>query len=343
MSISQFPLAQESNPADDVGQAVDSVSNWWSNPVTQEWLINKPIIILITLLVAIIAHAVLRRLINRLAKRNIDNGGKKKKPISSILKRGRAEEEETRQLQLSRQAQEQRRQSRIRTLSSVGKSTVAIVVWVFAVLSILQTIGVNVGPLIASAGVIGVALGFGAQSLVKDFLSGIFMLVEDQYGVGDTIDVGEGIVGDVEEISLRVTTVRDIDGTLWYIRNGEILRVGNFSDEFSIARIQVPVGLTNDADHAWNVILESAVEGASDPKIEDAIMEAPEMNGLTSLESDQMSFRVSVKTLPGQQWAVQRFLQAKVVNDLSKAGITMPYPHGIGAVRPTDIKNAEEG
>mgnify|MGYP002651783288 CR=1 FL=1 len=108
-------------------------------------------------------------------------------------------------------------------------------IWVWAALAVLSEIGVNVAPLIASAGVLGVAIGFGAQSLVKDFLSGIFMLLENQYGVGDTISVN-GVEGTVEEMTLRVTTLRDIDGTLWYVRNGEIIRVGNMSQDHAVAR-----------------------------------------------------------------------------------------------------------
>ena len=121
-----------------------------------------------------------------------------------------------------------RQKERAKTTSTVLRSTLNGVIWLIAIFMILAEFGLNLGPLIASAGVIGVALGLGAQTLVRDILSGIFMLVEDQYGVGDKVDVLE-IQGVVETVGLRITTVRDAKGTIWYLRNGEILKVGNKS------------------------------------------------------------------------------------------------------------------
>jgi small-conductance mechanosensitive channel len=121
-----------------------------------------------------------------------------------------------------------RQKERAKTTSSVLKSTLNGVIWLIAIFMILSEFGLNLGPLIASAGVIGVALGLGAQTLVRDILSGIFMLVEDQYGVGDKVDVLD-VKGVVETVGLRITTVRDASGTIWYLRNGEILKVGNKS------------------------------------------------------------------------------------------------------------------
>lgn len=315
---------------ESVGQTVDAVTNWWDNPTTREWLIDRPIEIGITLIVALIAHWGLRKLIDRLARRSV--GAKAKLPSfpTPFGRRPNQEDDPSAQVIAMRRAQEDRRQARVRTLADVGKSAVSILVWVWAALAILDSLGVNIAPLLASAGVAGVALGFGAQSLVKDFLSGIFMLLEDQYGVGDVIDVGDGISGTVEEVTLRVTTIRDIDGTLWYIRNGEILRIGNFSDDYSIARVQVPVGLSNDAEDAAEVILRSARETAHDESVKDVIIEEPELNGITDFATDHLSFRVSVKTLPGEQWGVQRLMMARILQDMQAEGITTPYPHGIG-------------
>ncbi len=328
--------AQNSTPEQTVDEAVATVTDWWDNPTTQSWLIERPLEILVTLLVALLAHWLLRRLIDRLAKRTImkSTGRKPRLPaIPTPFARPSPEEEVSAQMVAMRKAQEDRRRARVRTLADVGKSAVAILVWSWAILAILSTLGINVAPIIASAGVVGVALGFGAQSLVKDFLSGIFMLLEDQYGVGDTVDVGDGIIGDVEEVTLRVTTIRDIDGTLWYVRNGEILRIGNYSDEYSIARIQVPVGLSNDSEKAADVILTSARNTVRDEKIADAVIDEPVLNGVTDFATDHLSYRVSVKTLPGQQWAVQRLMMARVLQDMQAQGITTPYPHGVGVPR----------
>ncbi|MCH6196917.1 mechanosensitive ion channel family protein [Corynebacterium mastitidis] len=333
--LNELTLAatEDSAPgAETAQQAVETVSNWWDSELAQKWLIEAPISIGVTLLVAILAHWLLRRLIDKFAQHNLNSTV----PLKRIGRKGRGPQQEvSARMAAINEVQEKRRQSRIKTLAQVGKSAVAIVVWVFAILSILDNpLGVNIAPLIASAGVIGVALGFGAQSLVKDFLSGIFMLLEDQYGVGDTIDVGEGIIGDVEDISLRLTTIRDIDGTLWYVRNGEILRVGNFSDEYAIARIQVPVGLSNDSTKAWEVIQKATEEACTDPTTRAWVLDEPEMKGVSDFEVDHLSYRISIKTMPGMQWDVQRLVQGRILDAMRENNITVPYPHGIGITRP---------
>ncbi|MCF4007453.1 mechanosensitive ion channel family protein [Corynebacterium uropygiale] len=318
---------------------VQSVTSWWQSPEAKDWLLQKPIEILIGLVIAIVLHVVLRRLIDKAAQHNIDSKGK----LPSLARKRRERDSEpSAELRALDRTQLQRRKARIRTLANVGKSAVAIVVWTWFVINTLDVIEINIAPLIASAGVVGVALGFGAQSLVKDFISGIFMLIEDQYGVGDTIDVGDGIVGEVEEVSLRLTTIRDIDGTLWYVRNGEIMRVGNFSDEYSIARLQIPVGLSNDPEKAWEVIQDSVRRWVKDPSIAESIIGEPEMKGVSDFEVDHLSYRIQMRTLPGHQWDVQRFLQGKVLNDMTSAGVSTPYPHGIGGWHPS-MKEEKEG
>ncbi|QNQ90855.1 mechanosensitive ion channel [Corynebacterium poyangense] len=316
---------------------VETVTNWWQDPTVQEWLINRPIRLAVGFCAAVVIHVILRRLIDKAAQHNIESKDKQ----SKFSRKRRNKNELPAEARALDRTQLQRRKSRIRTLANVGKSAVAIVVWTWFVLHVLDLIGINIAPLIASAGVVGVALGFGAQSLVKDFISGIFMLIEDQYGVGDTIDVGDGIIGDVEEVSLRLTTIRDIDGTLWYVRNGEIMRVGNFSDEYSIARLQIPVGLSNDPEQAWEVIQDSVRRWVNDKKIRESIIGEPEMKGVSDFEIDHLSYRIQLRTLPGHQWDVQRFLQGKVLNDMTAAGVSTPYPHGIGAWHPTMAKKEE--
>lgn len=202
-------------------------------------------------------------------------------------------------------ARAERKHARIDTLSSVARSTALIVLWVWAALEILRNLGVNVAPIIASAGVVGLAVGFGAQSLVKDFLAGIFMLIEDQYGVGDTIDVGE-VVGDVEEVTLRLTTLGVIDGTVWFVRNGQIERVGNFSQGYAIARIDFPVGLRSDFDSARVAIEKAARDAVQEADIKPMVLDEPSVQGIVSVKPDHAHIRISVKTLPVRQWAVQR-------------------------------------
>lgn len=299
--------AQETPPVPTVDEAVDGVSRWWSDPATQDLLIARPVKILLIILVALVLHGLANRIINRAAKKTIENTTAKLRATT---------DDDSPQAR----AQEARRVQRIRTLSNVGRSAAAIVIWVWAALAILDQLGVNVAPLVASAGVLGVALGFGAQSLVKDFLTGIFMLIENQYGVGDTIQVGD-IVGDVEEMTLRITTIRDIDGTLWYVQNGDISRLGNHSDRFSIARLQIPVSLLTDPVDAAPVIKQAAHDASFDPEVRDLIMEDPEFLGASEFNPTHMSFRVSIKTLPGQQWTVARHVNQRVLTALHGAGI----------------------
>ena len=304
--------------ASTTDSAVESVSSFWNDEKVQSWLIERPIRIAIILILAIIAHGLLRRVINKVAENSIKSSGLDKQRLRGKFK-GRANRPElSQQEEAMRQTRETRR----------------AFVWVWAIIAILDELEVNVAPLIASAGVIGVALGFGAQALVKDFLSGIFMLIEDQYGIGDVVDLGNGVFGDVESISLRITTVRDIDGALWYVRNGEILQVANHSDEYSVARIQIPVGLSNDPEVAGEVIEDAVKEAAQDDKVRKLILSTPRVDGMSGFEPDYVSFRVSTKTLPGKQWDVQRFLQSRVLNVMHTKGITTPYPHGIGISDP---------
>ncbi|MDO5032904.1 mechanosensitive ion channel family protein [Corynebacterium sp.] len=314
--------------------AVETVSSFWDNEMVQTWLVERPIHIAIILIIAIVAHWLLRRLITQLANNSIKSGSLR----SQIAPKRHRRQQDT----ALAKTHEARRVSRIQTLAGVGRSAVAIFIWVCAGLAILDKVGINIAPLVASAGVVGVALGFGAQSLVKDFLSGIFMLLEDQYGIGDCIDLGNGVFGDVESISLRITTVRDIDGALWYVRNGEILQVANHSDQYSVARIQVPAALSNDPEKAFSVIEQAAMEAAKEEGIREDLLSEPDVNGITSLEVDHMSFRISVKTLPGQQWSVQRKMQAKILNAMHRNGIDTPYPQGLTVVDFDELPHSKE-
>ncbi|OFS20602.1 mechanosensitive ion channel family protein [Corynebacterium sp. HMSC04H06] len=318
--------------------AVNTVSNWWEDEQIRSWVVERPVKIVIILLIAVIAQWVLRRIINQLAaKASKTPSGATIPRLTLGPKATKAQrEEESRQQAAMNRSQENRRKSRIKTLAGVSKSAVGIIIWSLAALLILDQLGVNIAPLIASAGVVGVALGFGAQSLVKDFLSGIFMLLEDQYGIGDTIDVGEEIIGDVEDITLRVTKLRDIDGTLWTVRNGEILRIGNFSDHYAICRLQIPVGLSNNAKEAWRVIEDAVNHAVKDPEIVNEVIDEPVINGISDWEPDYISYRISIKTMPGQQWHVQRHAQAHILDAMQEAGISTPYPYGMGIMRKAD-------
>lgn len=221
--------------------------------------------------------------------------------------------------------QEERAEQRIRTLGALLRHTVGVVILVVAGIMVLGELGVNIGPLLAGAGVAGIALAFGAQALVRDYLTGIFMLVEDQYGVGDIVDIGEAS-GVVERVTLRLTVVRDVEGTLWYVPNGEIRRVGNKSYEW--ARAVLDIGVAYDADvAAASKVIQEVADGLWREAAPGAvIIEEPEIWGVEDLGPHAVSIRLAVKTLPGQQWAVGRALRARIKEALHAAGIAIPFP-----------------
>lgn len=221
-----------------------------------------------------------------------------------------------------------RRAQRAETIGSVLKSAVSFLVLVWVVIQSLAILGVNVAPLIASAGVVGVALGFGAQNLVRDFISGIFMLVEDQYGVGDVVDVGD-VIGTVETMGLRVTTLRDVQGTLWYVRNGEILRVANYSQEYAVAFLQLPISYTADIDEACRVALEVATEAVKGELLREDVLGPPEMLGVDGATADQVSIRLTVRVRANHQWAVERELRRLILRAFDEHDIAPPYRTGL--------------
>jgi small conductance mechanosensitive channel len=217
---------------------------------------------------------------------------------------------------------------RAETIATLLKSVVTLVVWAFALLMSLSEVGLDVGPLIAGAGFVGIALGFGAQNLVRDFLSGIFMLVEDQYGVGDVIDAGEAS-GTVEAVSLRTTRLRDINGVVWHIPNGQIQRIGNKSQGWSRALLDVSVAYATDLDFAKQVIESCAAEMRRDSEWAVELLGDPEVWGVEALGPDAVELRVSVETRPASQWKVARELRKRLKTALEEAGIEIPFPQRV--------------
>jgi small conductance mechanosensitive channel len=222
---------------------------------------------------------------------------------------------------------------RARTIGAVLRSVTAVAVWTLAGLMVLAEFDVNLGPLIAGAGIAGVALGFGAQSLVKDFLSGIFMLMEDQFGVGDVIDCGEA-AGVVEGVSLRTTRLRDVEGTVWHVPNGEIRRVGNKSQEWSRALLDIEVAYDTDLVLAKQVIKEVADELWRDEDFRVSIIEEPEVWGVERFGPDGVTVRLVIRTRPADQWMVLRELRQRLKAALDAHGIEIPFPQRTVWVRP---------
>ncbi|MDQ3569283.1 MAG: mechanosensitive ion channel family protein [Actinomycetota bacterium] len=216
-----------------------------------------------------------------------------------------------------------RAQQRATTIGDVLANLVLAVVWGIVALLVLGEVGVDLAPLLAGAGIVGIALGFGAQSLVKDFLSGLFIILEDQYGVGDVITVKDA-AGTVEDVSLRVTRFRATDGTVWFVPNGEIRGVGNASMEWSRAMIDVLVSYDNDVGAVGRYVAEVTRELAEDPSWDDVVLEPPEVWGVQAMSAEGLTVRVVVKTAPGEQYAVARDLRGRISERLRREGVRGP-------------------
>ncbi len=297
-------IALTSNPA----SVLQRLS--WSS--VQDWVFGDGLRIVVTIALALLVRWALHRLINR--------------SVAAMATKSERRQEANRRKGMLADAtgpSQERYVQRMTTLGSLLRSIVTFVVYGIAVLTLMALVGIPLGPLLASAGVGGVALGFGAQSLVKDFLSGIFMILEDQYGVGDVIDTGEAI-GTVEEVTLRVTRLRDINGVTWYIRNGEIVRIGNKTQGSSNAVVDIPVAYDEDLDKVMGVIRGVAEDVGQDPAWLGKVIEAPTVLGVETMTGAMMTIRVLAPCAPGQNWTVQRELRQRVKTALDAAGVKAP-------------------
>ena len=279
----------------------------------QQWLVTDGLRILVTIVLAALAIAVLHRLIDRVVATMTS------KSAHRLAESGRA----GRVLASATGMANERQRQRVETVGSLLRSIVTFVVVTLAVLTIMALLGIPLGPLLASAGVAGVALGIGAQSLVKDFLSGIFMIMEDQYGVGDVIDTGEAI-GTVEEVTLRITRLRDANGITWYVRNGEIIRVGNRSQGYSTAIVDMPVSYAESVERVVGVIRDTATAMGQDPDWEDKFVEEPQVLGVESIVGMTMTIRTIAQCVPGENFAVQREMRERLKAALDAAEVQAP-------------------
>jgi small conductance mechanosensitive channel len=216
-----------------------------------------------------------------------------------------------------------RAEQRIEAIASVLRSILSFVIFGIAIFMVLGELGIDLGPLIAGAGVIGVAIGFGSQALVRDFLSGIFILVEDQFGVGDIVDLDGTTQGTVEAVSLRTTRLRAVDGTVWHVPNGEIRRVGNTSQHWSRSLLDVDVAYDTDLDHAQDVIKQAADALWAEDK---GVLEEPEVWGIQDLGPHAVKIRLVVKTTPSEQYRIGRELRRRIKDAFDVEGIEIPFP-----------------
>lgn len=302
-------------------ESLAQLSNW----------IQAPLAALLILAGAWIVNRIVRRLISR----TIDNllSRREAEQVSEAAEaEAKANAEQRPNLQqraleraLALKESSARSTQRTRTLGNVMLSLASIIIYTIAGLMALAEFDINLGPLIASAGIVGIALGFGAQSLVKDFLSGIFMLVEDQYGVGDVIDVGDA-AGVVEAVNLRTTQLRDVHGTLWHVPNGEIRRVANKSQEWARTVLDVEVAYDTDIASAMAVIKRVADEVWEEAPENATILEEPEIWGVEAFGASAIAIRLAMKVEPAEQWATARLVRGRLKEALDAEGIEIPFP-----------------
>ncbi len=285
----------------------------WELNRTVDWVLDVPGKVLAIIVIAVVLRWLAHRFINRLAGRAAQGA------VPSVLAKTKAGEFLS---DLAPGSGERRRQ-RAETMGSLLKSIATGVVFSIAFVMVLDVCGLPIAPLLTGAGVAGVALGFGAQTLVKDFLSGIFMILEDQYGVGDSVDLGEAS-GNVEAVGLRVTRLRDVNGTAWYVRNGEIVRVGNQSQDWSRAVLDVTVSYDSDLELVQRILREEAHTLATDSTLAHVIIEEPEVWGVERFDKDGAVVRTVVKTAPMHQAEVARSLRSRVMRRFDEAGVRIP-------------------
>ena len=280
-----------------------------------DWMTKNAIIIVFTIIISFVVWWIIIRLIKKVTENA-------KNKVLTQDRPGQVRAAEHTQ-ELTAVLMSQRREQRFEAISQLLRSITTVTIVSLASLIILAQIGVNLAPLIASAGVIGVALGFGAQTLVKDFLSGIFLVLEDQFGVGDVVDLGPA-TGTVEEVTLRVTRVRDMSGIVWYVRNGEILRVGNRSQGWTSAVVDVPVAYNEDLDRVRRIVEEVGARMDADPQYDEILFGTPTYAGVESVSGDAVFVRVMAKAAPDKQMVAARAIREQLKLGFDEAGVRVP-------------------
>ena len=308
------------------------------------WIVDKPLTVLIILLLAIIARRLMRRSIDHMVERiATEKKSAEEDEAARTAEEGRTWDPErlaAKMVQLRERTE--RASQRAKTLGTLFKSIGTTVIWIVALMMLLGEFDVNLGPLIAGAGIIGVAVGFGAQSLVRDLLTGVFMLIEDQYGVGDVVDLGDA-VGTVESVGLRTTRLRDISGTVWHVPNGAIARVGNMSQLWARVPLDLDVAYDTDLDAAMAIIKRVADEVWHEQGDDTTVLEEPSVVGVQAFGADAVTLRVMVKTEASEQWATARLLRKRIKQAFDEAGIEIPFPQRTVWVRSGETTDADAG
>ena len=292
-------------------RAADLTTVYFAGPA--QLAIRIGYVVLIAVVLRIIAHRAIRKVTSRAA--GSDDGSDRSR---TLLFR-------------------ERRQQRASALGAILSNAASVTIFGIAAVIIIGDMGLNLAPLLASTAVLGVAIGFGAQNLVQDFLAGIFMLLEDQYGVGDVISV-DSTTGTVEGVSLRITRLRDVNGVVWHVRNGTIQKAGNESQGWARAVVDFPVPYQRDIPLVRQTMMQAADEMWQEPVWQEIILEKPEVWGVQELSSEAVLMRVTARTVPLRQWEVQRELmeRLKIALDAAGAAVTGADEETDGADAGTD-------
>jgi len=264
------------------------------------WLQTHGIRIAIIVLLGLIAYLIAKRIVPRVIRRTMLLR-MKGRPEAAIVKRST-------------------------TVSHVITNTIGAVIGVIVLFTILGQVGINIGPALASLGIVGLAISFGAQSLIKDLINGLFILMENQYAIGDVVRVG-GIAGLVEEVNLRRTVLRDLDGIVHYIPNSEIGTASNFTKEYSRVNLNVSVGYGEDLDRAIEVINRVCSQMAEEPEWKPKIIKPPQVLRVDSLGDSGIEIKILGDTRPIMQWEVTGELRMRIKKEFDKEGIEIPWPH----------------
>ena len=270
-------------------------------PYLIKWLSVNGLRIVIIVIVAIIIKKIINVFINRLVRRVV---------VSSNYSSQEAEEK------------------REKTLIRIFSFSIGAVVWILAALMILQEFGLEIGPFLAAAGIAGLALGFGGQYLIKDLISGLFIIVENQYRIGDVVCF-DNTCGTVQDITLRMTTLRDLDGVVHYVPHGEIKRVSNSARDFSRINFNIGVSYNADLGKVIKVINQVGLDLSQDPKWKDAIIEAPKFLRVDDFADSSVVLKILGETRPLRQWDVTGELRQRLKIAFDKEGIEIPFPQRV--------------
>lgn len=279
----------------------EGVHSLITTDMINEWVIKHGIFVFVIILGSYIAHYIFKKVLPKLVESSVKTRGKGRKAKAEMAKR-------------------------TETLTSMLSGIFGVIIIIIALFSILDEVGVPIAPLLAGAGIVGIAVGFGAQHLIKDFLNGLFILLEDQYNKGDVVKIS-GIAGQVEEINLRRTTLRDLDGLVHSIPNGEITTASNYTKGWSRVNLDVSVSYQENLDHVIEVINSVCNTLASDEYFKSKILKTPQVLRVSNLGSSGIDIKILGDTQPLTQWEVTGELRKRIKIAFDKEGIEIPWPH----------------